>query len=161
MKSRDYFNTLRMLFMALATGQVLFAGVAYYLQSQGQMGLDEEGEMGQIFLVLGLVMGIGGIFGGNYVYKQLLAKARGLPSLKEKLMQYRTANIVRYALLEGAAIFSLVGYLLTGAFNLLIMAGGLIVWFITLAPSQSRAIEDLELPTTERQQVEDPEAIIE
>jgi hypothetical protein len=74
--------------------------------------------------------------------------------------QYRTATIIRYALVEAPALIALIGYLLSGNVFCLAVAGALVAWFVLLVPSQQKTINELDLSGEERRQVEDPEAII-
>jgi len=67
------------------------------------------------------------------------------PGLSKKLADYRSALIVRWALVEGPSFFAIVSYLLTGNYLLLGFAIILIAIFILIMPSSSKLDSDLEL----------------
>jgi hypothetical protein len=74
MKSKTYFQSLKILHLAFVIGLVLFGGVSFYLQSTGEMGVDAE--LGQTLLLLAVAVGAGGILGGKFLFTQMLAKLR-------------------------------------------------------------------------------------
>ncbi|PRX56888.1 MFS transporter [Flagellimonas meridianipacifica] len=58
--------------------------------------------------VIYLLIGVSAIFLGNMVYKQQLKVVDAKLSLEERVGTYQTANIIRWALLEGAAFLILI-----------------------------------------------------
>jgi hypothetical protein len=81
----------------------------------------------------------------NFIFKQLLNNIAQKNTLREKLMAYQSALIVRYALLEGASLFGIVCYLLTGNLLFLLISGGLVLYFVTIRPTKSSIQNDLNL----------------
>jgi hypothetical protein len=83
------------------------------------------------------------------LFKQLLGKIKNDASFEKKLEAYRSAMIIRYALLEGPSIFSTVAYLLSGNIIFLAFSGVMILAFLMNMPSRNKAAQDLNLSSIE------------
>ena len=81
-------------------------------------------------------------------------------NLSEKLIDYRSALIVRYALLEGPSFFAIVVYMFTGELMFLGMAVLIILIFLFISPSVEKAGNDLELGQKEKQMLADPNSVV-
>ena len=71
----------------------------------------------------------------------------------EKLNDYRGISITRWALSEFATLFSIVMVFVTGSPALLAVAVLLIVLFLTIRPSLSKAASDLNVSEMEINQM--------
>jgi hypothetical protein len=90
-----------------------------------------------------------GLFMSGILFKQLIGKIKNDASFEKKLEAYRSAMIMRYALLEGPSIFSTVVYLLTGNMIFLAFSGVMILAFLMNMPSRDKATQDLNLSSIE------------
>jgi hypothetical protein len=106
------------------------------------------------------LLGLGSLFGGDIIFKAQLKKAKIHPALPQKMMQYQTANIIKYALIESVALFSTVAALLTLSVWFLYIAGFLVLVLASYYPSIDRAIKELDLNVDEQKQVGNPDAYI-
>jgi hypothetical protein len=157
--SKEYFKTLQIIFYALITGQLLFGLVALFLHQK--IGLDNGlNDLKNIFLYIVPIFIAGGYLSSRILFKNSLKTAKSRASLVEKMADYRAALVVRYALLEGPSFFAIVIYQITGYLPFLVMAGFIIVIFLTLKPAKERAVSDLELSPAEEQAILDPDRII-
>jgi hypothetical protein len=86
---------------------------------------------------------VSGAFASNFIYNKKIGELTSLESLKDKVMGYQTACIIRYALLEGPALFGIVSYMQSGNLLFLIIAGALIVYFVSLRPTKEKIEMDL------------------
>ncbi|MCB0505270.1 MAG: hypothetical protein KDC58_07175 [Cyclobacteriaceae bacterium] len=159
-KTKTYFLVLSAIHLALFTGQFLFGIVAYYMNSTGDMTVGNE-ELNQMFLVVIPLVAIGGIVGGIFLSKNQIGNIRQKQNLREKLTAYQTVLIIKYALLEGPSFLAIAGYLLTGNTIFMAIAAVIILLFIMNRPSTAKTITELELNQTEREIVENPEALLE
>ena len=156
--SKSYFTGLNILFYAMASGQAIFLIVAFYLRSQGEMGPEDE-ELGQIFLIVAAAVLVSTQLASRFVIGKRLEAIRSL-GLRKKMDQYRGVFILRMALLEGPALFCIVAYLVSGNFWLMVCGIGLLILFLTYYPSINKVVNELELDSSERNLVNNPEAII-
>ena len=149
---KSYFLALQIVYYALIAGQLIFAFLTFYLIRSGLFD-GEQAELRNIFIFIVPVFVMGGLFISHLLFKSFLNNAKGKISLYEKLTYYRSALIIRYALLEGPSFFAIVVYLLTGDYLFLGMSGLVILVFFTLKPSVERAINDLELNSEETRRI--------
>jgi len=157
--SKEYFRTLQIIYYALIAGQVLF-GLISVLLNQMTGFLSRTIELRNILLYITPVFIIGGYFGGRILFRKNMNTARNRAGLLEKMSDYRAAIVIRYALLEGPSMLSIIAYLLTGDLLFLGMAGLIIFIFITLKPSSDKAAADLDLGPEDEHSVNDPDAVI-
>lgn len=159
MTSKDFFSAIQIVHLALMTG-VIFPGVlAFYFHYSGfEMKGGEEMNLGLIYIVP--VFTVAGVFASKKVFQQKLKDCIAKPNLKEKLDNYRSALILKFALIEGSSFFALIAYFFTGKLLYLGFAGLLLVVLISYRPSKEKLIIDLELNQIEKQLIYDSNAII-
>jgi hypothetical protein len=156
---KSYFMALQIVYFALIAGQLIFAFLSFYLIRSGLFD-GEQAELRNIFIYIVPVFVVGGLFISHLLFKSFLNNAKGKISLYEKLTYYRSALIIRYALLEGPSFFAIVVYLLTGDYLFLGMSGLIVLIFFTLKPSVERAINDLELNSEETRRINNSISLI-
>lgn len=159
MTSREYFRTLKVAFFALVSGQLFFALISVLLIEMGKFTSGMT-ELRNVFLLIALVFIALGVTTGILVFRKRITSLREQTGLPEKMTGYRSALIVRYALLEIPAFVSLIFFLVTGDYLLLGLAFLVIIFFLTLIPTVPKAIADLELNYNEKKMISDPDAVI-
>lgn len=157
--SKEYFNGLTIIHAALLIGQVLFACVAYYLNSNEPFSNNSRG-LNDVFQIVAPIFVVGGIMGSTFLTIAQLKSIKERTTLPEKLGSYRAVHIVKLALLEGPSLFAIVCYLLTANYLFLGLAGLIIVIFLINWPTRDKVAKDLELNQTDRARMEDPEAVV-
>jgi hypothetical protein len=157
--SNEYFRITFFIYYTLISAQVLFAAVILIITSGRET--DFKFEEYAIYFIIGVSLFIvWGIFGGKYLFSTKLNLAKKEKSLFDKLSSYRTALIIKYAVLEGPAIFSIISYLLTGNILFIILAGLIIIFFLFMKPTKDKLIIELELNSSEKEIIDDPAGII-
>ena len=156
---KSYFMALQIVYFALIAGQLIFAFLSFYLIRSGLFD-GEQAELRNIFIYIVPVFVVGGLFISHLLFKSFLNNAKGKKSLFDKLTNYRSALIIRFALLEGPSFFAIVVYLLTGDYLFLGMSGLIVLVFFTLKPSVERAINDLELNSEETRRINNSISLI-
>jgi hypothetical protein len=156
--SREYFKSLQIIFLALLAGQVIFAAVAYWLRSGQFVSVTEQLGSGFIFIVPAFIAG--GLAAGWLIFKSRIRAAAEKTSLMEKMSDYRAVLIIRFAFLEGPTMLAVVAYLITGNQWFLGMAVIVMLVFLFLRPSRTRAVKDLQLNPFEEQALMDPDRVI-
>jgi hypothetical protein len=129
---------------ALVIGQVFFCLISVYLVKYGEMKVDQP-DLTKILLYIVPIMAIICVFSSSYIFKLRLIALKDKTDLNAKFIDYRSALIVRWALLEGPSFFAIVSYLLTGNYFLLSLSMLIIIFFILIMPNKARLEADLEL----------------
>lgn len=152
MQQPGIFKSMKVLHLAMLSGQAIFLLILLYLKNGGvienvaTLSPDTEKQMN-------LFWSIGGIFillAANVIYRRKVSSIAlsDLP-VSEKLAQYRSANILRWAFMESIVLLSLIFYFLTGTNNYAIVGGMLIIVFFFLRPLKSKAALELRLQEDE------------
>jgi MFS family permease len=156
--SKQYFRSLTILYFGLLIGQVAFAAITLYLNLELLFQPDDS--LRDIFIYIVPIFVVNGFATGHLIYKSRLKKIKKHNSLTSKMGEYRGAMIIRLAMLEGASLFAIVVYLLTADLIFIAMSGLIIAFFIILRPTSDKISMDLELNSTEKLQIENPNEII-
>ena len=142
LEPQNFLRVITIIHLALILGVTLF-GIVTFSLNIGRNTLIFNGS--DPFTLVSLFLAIGGIVIGTIVFKKQLANAQSRTTLGEKLGLYQSALIQRFAFVEGAAMFAVVSYDLTANLYFLIIAGLLVVYFITIRPTKDKAETDLNL----------------
>jgi len=144
-------KALSIFHIALLTGQVLFAIIAFVItymgKSQSESSLKSYPTQ-MILLCIGI--GIAGYLGGNVFFRKKLEQINGdVKSLSERFNEYRAACITRWALAQFATFFCII-LLIVSRINLLfVVVVALILLFFTTKPSLEKAASDLNVSGAE------------
>ncbi len=156
---REYYKILTVIHSVQLIGHVIILVIFYYINSTKQLSTDSK-SLNDIFNILVPLSIIGGLFISSFLTKNNQKKIKKKSKLKDKLEEYQSSLLKKYALLGGLIFFALMGFLLTGNFLFLGLAGLIILVFILNRPSRHRTIKDLELNENEKQLIEDPKSIV-
>jgi hypothetical protein len=142
----------RLLHLALLVGQVAIGVVFAFLGSEAGTTAPSP-ELNELFVPLVPLAGLALVAGALLVFRMLLNRAGQKTDLASKLVTYRAALIMRWAVVEAAALLALVAYFLTtNALYLYCAAiGGAI--FAFFHPWPGRTETDLNLSQTELEQL--------
>ncbi|MBW6492446.1 MAG: hypothetical protein K0B15_14780 [Lentimicrobium sp.] len=138
---KSFQKSLSVIFFALLSGQVLFALVSLALRSSGFDLVHPEIRTWGFIIIPILVFS--GFIASRFLSARLLEKARISEDMEEKYDHYKTALIIRLGLLETPSFFAIVAFLLTGERLFLGFVGMILFYFITLFPSDTRIISEL------------------
>jgi hypothetical protein len=107
-----FFNILNTIFYGLLSGVLIFFLITYLNFREG--GKPANPDMAQIFnyLVPFLCVLQGGI--GIFIFNTLMKKMSSLAGLKPKLSLYFRGKLIKWAIFEGAGLFAIVAFFLTG-----------------------------------------------
>lgn len=142
----QFVKLISIIHLALLGGQLLFAIVAYAQAAKVFFGIMNTGDP-LVYIVA--IVAVFGFAASNVMFNVLLKAALAKPSLGEKIVNYQTALIARFALLEGPSLFAIVGFLLSGNLFFLIIAGLLMLYFLMLRPTKDKIDADLDLNFSE------------
>ncbi len=154
--TKEFFRTLNLIYFSLVFTMVSFGVVAYFMG--GQNGLDEE--LSTLFKYVLFVLAPAGLGAGYFIFKNVISSTGQQAALRDKLVKYQTAILIRSACLEFPGIVSGVGAFITGDAALLIFMAAVVVIFIFLRPTSQALVNDLSLSGEDRSLVENPEGVL-
>ncbi|MEO6681744.1 MAG: hypothetical protein ABIN48_02875 [Ginsengibacter sp.] len=138
-------KNLLVLHFALFAGQIIFVVLATVLVVL-QLFPAVLGKYGAEMILLSALIEVIAIALARILFKRKLKKINTHPAtLSEKLVAYRSANITRWAILEGAALITLVIFLLTNQWLILIIILALLFIFYTTRPTAPNIATDLNV----------------
>lgn len=148
----EYIRQSQIICISLIIGQLFFLAISIYLvkfsgQSFGDTGLDE------IFIYIVPALVLSSILGSFLFYRSRLITVKEKTDIEAKLAEYRSAQITRWALLEGPSFFSIIAYLLTGQYLYLGLVAIIIALFLMTIPNRERVERELELSWEEKNQL--------
>lgn len=143
------FKTMQIIHLALLAGMCLFAVVVFFLKQSTVVKFNKD----DVFTFIVPVMAIMGVFASSFLFGKALPNAQKQTAVYRKFSMYQTATIMRYAFLEGPALFATIVYFLTGNFLYLLIAIAIIAYFITLRPTKDKLTDDLKLSYEEQQEL--------
>lgn len=105
---RHAFRALKLIFYALNTGLLVFFFVGIYLNG---MTIPEFKAEVDVLTIVNVLM-LGAIPAGYMVSSRKMASIEPGEPFARKMGQFQSAMIIRWAMIEGTAIFSIVGMIL-------------------------------------------------
>ncbi len=149
-----YLKALNILYFALIAGLCIFVLIAIVLVSNSWMD-NSMYDIKNILESMALVIAIVCLFAGITLFNKRIAAIDPNAELSDKLNTYRAAVILRAALLDGAGIFSVMTYLLTGDMRVLAITAVVLLFFVTLRPTKAALVKALSLSSQETMMMED------
>lgn len=144
------FKTLLIMHKAMLTGQLVFAAVAFYLVYSNLFPFQNLKNLDRVLQVVALVCSAGGFYVGQLLFKKGLIAAKTIQAnSKVKLLRYRQACILQWALIEGPCLFAIICFLLTHNYAFLALAALLIFLFTMMAPSKLKIALQLQISEEE------------
>lgn len=137
-------KTLQIITLALPAGIIMFLAVSFLVNTQPLIVLPAN-EQSPVLTYIALAMAVASVFLSNVLFQNALSKIdTGLP-LRKKFPLYTSAYIVRFALLEGAGLFNVTVFLLTGVLLHALIAAVIILLMLVLRPQRQKTIDDLKV----------------
>jgi hypothetical protein len=152
--SKSVLTALNMIYFSLITMMGLFALVVLYITASGEITPDPELTLIFRYVLFALLpIGLGA---GYYIFKQWMQAITPTLSLREKLVKYQTAILIRSGCFEMPGLFGAVAALITGDISFLLFTAIVIVLFLLLRPSIYTITTDMNLTQRERTLLENP-----
>ena len=143
---------MKILHGALFAGVLLFAGVSIVIHLVLELGAElailPKQALYLVFLIVAATMYL-----GNSLFAKNVALIEENLSLDEKINRYRSASILRVALIETAALSTIIGYMLSGNLLYMILLAVPLIYFVYTFPHENTVIESLQLTYSEQQQL--------
>lgn len=155
--SSQYFKLLMLIYGVMLLAQVGTGAVFFFLRSTQEEVMQNNAELGEIFQYLIPIL-ILMPFLGWFLSKSTLKKLKENDPLSDKLRTYQSTILVKYAFFEGASLFSLIAYFLTGTNMYLGIAAGLVLFFLSQIPTPKRLSAEVPLSLIDESKLNDPDA---
>jgi hypothetical protein len=152
--SKSVLTVLNMIYVSLIMMMTLFGAVVFFITLSGDMAQDPELALMLRYVIFALLpMGMGA---GYFIFKQWMNTISPTLSLREKLMKYQTAVLIRSGCFEMPGLFGAVATLITGDLSFLLFTAIILVLFILLRPTVYSITTDMNLSQKERAILENP-----
>ena len=143
----NFFTTINILFFALLGGQTVYFFIGLFLIQSGNMkGLPG---LNTIFMFITPVVVLTSILTSKFIYSKQVASFDRTSSLENKVISYRTNNILKLALLEGANIFNISIMIITANYFFAAFFIIIIALFFLNRPTKEKFIMDYEISSDE------------
>lgn len=118
---------------AMLLAQILFAAIAYYLKHNDTSDLDNDFDRKIQMILTGIA--VFNVVAALFLFKKNIEKLKNIQALNEKILKYRQASIIKFALLEFATFVAIIGYFVTLGTSFLVLAAVLIAFFALQKPT--------------------------
>jgi hypothetical protein len=145
----NYLKAIRILYLALLAGQIIFALLVTVLVEAGILsnGMNSLTPIMQVAIIVLAAVAIPASF---FLFRNRLSEINPDEDLGKKFEKYRAALIIRMALCEFPAMFAIIAYFVTTNRSFLWMVILLIGNFLFIYPSNNKIIESLQLNSSEQ-----------
>ena len=152
--SKSVLTGLNIIYFSLITMMGLFALVVLYITASGDITPDPDMTLLLRYVLFALLpIGLGA---GYFIFKQWMLAIKTTLSLREKLMKYQTAVLIRSGCFEMPGLFGAVAAMITGDISFLLFTAIVIVLFLMLRPTIYTITTDMSLSQKERNILENP-----
>lgn len=124
---------LNVVFAGLFFGMISFAGVVIFVLKPEPT----EDPIKDIYAYIAIALLVVGAVAGRFIASKRIPVIREMESEAKKRQAYTGICIVRYALIEGPVLASIVFLLLTGYDLFYYLIGGGLLYFLSLTPRKS------------------------
>ena len=152
-KAKDALRSISIFFYTMIGGLLMFAIIVFALNYLLGHGLLDQ-SMVRMFFIAVLAIAAMSIFMAPRLYKKRITDtlSPGL-TLMDKLDIYRSALILYLALSEGAGLFAVIVYFLTGYKLLLIVIAVVLLAMLQKRPEKSKIFNELQLSSQEQMEL--------
>ncbi|MFH0893763.1 MAG: hypothetical protein V2A54_04945 [Bacteroidota bacterium] len=140
---KNNMKSLQITSMAMIFGIVTFMAVGVFMTfTEGPVvPIDQE----TLYMIAGgiVLLTILSVAGGNFIFKKKIAALDPTQDIQSRMIQYRTAVIIRLALMEMPAFVSCVALLILGDYTLLAGAALSVLAMLYFMPKAAVVFRDL------------------
>lgn len=138
-------KALAVMHFSLLIGQLMFAGIAYYLRYTKVFGSIIKDQEVLLLIVPALIaLAVVFIMISYFSFKKKVESiSKNDQPVTEKLTAYRAASIIRWAMLEAPVLLLIIGFLLTGTSGLLLVIAVMLIMFVYTKPTIAKTAGQL------------------
>lgn len=148
---KNQIKITNILFYSLLLGLLTFFVIVMVITQD----MDNSGntDIDNIFLFIVPVFGLAVMFLSRLIYNQMLIRFKSGGNILQKIVNYRTAKIVAWAMIEGACFLALVATMLTSNYLYIVVFLFLVGFFILMRPSRESLIRDMRFNSEESDKI--------
>ena len=146
---KNYMRAVKILHLALIMGPTLFLLISVFLLSTGNWDMGLSIYSDQIFIALILLAAAVVVFSRYNFNKSLNKLKNNGESAENNMDKYRGILIARWAIIEFAELLTIILFLLTSNYYLLVLAIALLIYSFSLRPSAEKVSNDLGITIME------------
>lgn len=150
---KELYNSIKILPLALMAGLCMISGILLFLKQ----GEEVRSESGGLVVILVALLAAGGFILGSFIFRKQIAESMG-KTMIEKLVIYRQAMIIRFALLEGPGLFSIVLFFFTGNYLYMVITGAMVLFMMLNRPTDDLIAQHLMLTEQDKQELKKMQA---
>lgn len=145
----SYVKILSFLHLGILATPLILAIFLYFQIQDTHLSFSDSDDM---FLAIVPIIAVGGVFLSDFLFRKIVKSIPSSMGLKEKLARFQTACIISYALLEGAALFSIVIFYNTQNFAYLLIGLFLLFYLYLKRPTKDKVEHQLNLQGAQKAQ---------
>lgn len=145
----SFLRTLSIIHSILFMGLVVFVVWAYYQNPRYSATMNGN----DIYTYAVPIFAAFGYFVSQLLFGKQLQKIRREEAIAKKFSKYRVALLIKYALIEGPALFALIAYHVNGNAMFLVIALALIAYFYIQKPTRNKLLKDVPFTLEEHEQI--------
>jgi MFS family permease len=139
---RTFMKSLNIIYWAILIGMFLIGGFIVLILESWDILMPSYADS---FLIAVPLFTFLGVVLGRVLYKRKLDSLKSEKSLKAKMSGFQTALIIKFMLVEAPFVLGVVATISSSNVFYLMISGTLVMYFITLKPTKSKVIKDLDL----------------
>ena len=148
MNVRENFRINYIIYFSLLGGMITFFVLAFIILTGKDQPVDEN--VLRILSLLVPTFAVIEIFLSRFMYSKFSKQISANATLNEKINKYKIAKITSWALLEGAALFSIVAFIITRGYLFSIVFLIIIGAFVLSKPSPDEFLNDFNVEGADR-----------
>ena len=145
---KNQLKTINIIHISLIAGMLLFLVVVIVAIQNMVRNINED--LDKIFTIVVPVYGLIAMFIARLIFNLIISNYSAGTNLEDKIVKYKSAKIVSWAILESGCILSLVATMLTSNYLYVAVFIFLLGYFYMLRPSRQSLINDLQLNPQEK-----------
>jgi len=151
---KKYIQISQILFSGLIIVQIVFLLVTIYLVQFEGVRFNSS-ELNRLYQYAAPIMVICILIISFLYFRNKLKQLKRKSDVFEKLAEYQSAQILRWAFLEGASFFAIIIFFLTSNYLYLCLVGIILGTFVFTTPSRNQLENDLVLSREEKNKLTD------
>ena len=149
-RAKDALRAINVFFYSMIGGMLMFTLIVFALNSLEKPVLVDESLVRIFFVTVVLIAGLSILIATRLYKKRIAVASTSSLALMDKLNIYRSALIIYLALCEGAGLFAVIVYFLTGYKLLLIVIAVVALAMLLKRPEKSKIFNELQLSSAEQ-----------
>ena len=142
-----FIKLMSFLHMGISVTPIILGALFYFNNDDPKLLVSDSND---VFLAIVPIVALASIYVSDLIFKKIVASIPQNEGLRSKLAKFQTASIIKYALLEGASLFSIVIFGNTQNLLYLIIGAFLLFYLFLQRPTKQKIEAALNLQGAEK-----------